>query len=204
MVTPRAVDAPAEISGSGASGDVRFRVTPGLSGTFTATATGLMTGPPRGEDLPVAVGQQTSFGFQVAAGTKAARITVQTKSPEAAVEVLVIRLLTPTTYVVVAESAASANHSVVLSQPVAGTYGAYVTGVRNAPGTTSTSYVLRAGLVRAGTAGEGGFTVQPSTAEVRAGRPIELTARWSGLPADVPYVGWIEYPNGSGTVVSVN
>jgi hypothetical protein len=34
--------------------------------------------------------------------------------------------------------------------------------------------------------------------------PIRLRASWSGLDDETPYVGWIEYPNGGGTVISVN
>ncbi len=50
----------------------------------------------------------------------------------------------------------------------------------------------------------GAFTVEPKTSRATAGTPIALTARWSDVQEDVPYVGWIEYPNGQGTVVTVN
>ena len=205
VVTPRAVEAPKQVSGTGAAGQVGFTVTPGTSGTFTAAASGLATGPSRGDALPVAVGQQAGFLVPVAAGTKAARITVRTTSADAAVDLLVIRLLTSTTYEVIAEStSSSASQSIVLSQPVAGDYGVYVIGARNAPGTTSTSYSMRAGLVQSGAAGLGSFAVTPSSFEAKAGDPVRLTASWSGLDDTTPYVGWIEYPDGSGTAVTVN
>ena len=44
----------------------------------------------------------------------------------------------------------------------------------------------------------------PRRTEATAGRPFVLTAGWSGVQEEVPYVGWIEYPNGQGTVVTVN
>jgi hypothetical protein len=48
------------------------------------------------------------------------------------------------------------------------------------------------------------LTVEPKTSRATAGTPIALTASWSGVQEEVPYVGWIEYPNGQGTVVTVN
>lgn len=205
VVTPRPLEAPREVSAAGSAGRVGFRVTPGMSGTFTASATGLATGPSRGDALPVTVGQSAGFLVPIASGTKAARFTVRTTNADAAVDLQVIRLLTSTTYEVVAESTRSASsQSIVVTQPVAGDYGVYVTGARNAPGTTSTSYSMRAGLVQPGAAGAGGFVVTPTSAQATVGSPIGLTATWSGLDDTTPYVGWIEYADGSGTAVSVN
>ena len=118
------------------------------------------------------------------------------------------RLLTATTYTVVAASTtAAASQSLVLAEPAPGfedNYVAFVTGARNAPGTTSTTYVLRSGLVEA-SSNQGAFTVEPKSSRATAGTPFALTASWSGRAgASVPYVGWIEYPNGQGTVVTVN
>ena len=35
------------------------------------------------------------------------------------------------------------------------------------------------------------------------GVPLTLTATWSGVPEGL-HTGYIEYPNGAGTVVSIN
>ncbi len=51
---------------------------------------------------------------------------------------------------------------------------------------------------------QGALTVEPKSSRATAGTPIVLTASWSGVQEEVPYVGWVEYPNGQGTVVTVN
>ncbi|HEY5979016.1 MAG TPA: S8 family serine peptidase [Microlunatus sp.] len=206
-VTPRTLEAPAQVAGSGSSGQVGFSVTPGESGTFVVNASGLASGDKRGADRPVRVGQTTQFLVTIAKQTKAARFTVRTDDPAAAVHLTIGRLLTPTTYTVVAASTtAAASQSLVLATPAPGyqdSYVAFVTGARNAPGTTSTTYVLRSGLVEA-SSNQGAFTVKPKSSRATAGTPIALTASWSDVQGDVPYVGWIEYPDGQGTVVAVN
>jgi hypothetical protein len=50
----------------------------------------------------------------------------------------------------------------------------------------------------------GSFTVSPTDPVATSGEPIEVTASWSGLSATSPYLGWVEYENGEGTVVTVN
>ncbi len=75
-VTPRALEAPVQVAGSGSSGRVRFSVTPGESGTFTASASGLAIRRPDGCDLPVRVGESEGFLIEIPKQTKAARFTV--------------------------------------------------------------------------------------------------------------------------------
>ena len=95
-VTPRALEAPVRVAGSGSSGRVRFSVTPGESGTFLAQASGLAYGDPKGADpsLPVRVGETTQFLVKIGKQTKAARFTVRTDDPAAAVHLTIGRLLT--------------------------------------------------------------------------------------------------------------
>ena len=108
------------------------------------------------------------------------------------------------TYVPVGQSATgAANETVVLKAPTAGEYMAQVIGYANAPGTSSTPYTFRGASVTAG-AGLGNFAVSPANPTARIGQPIALTASWSGLQAGTPYLGWVEYPDGSGTIVTVN
>ena len=78
-----------------------------------------------------------------------------------------------------------------------------VVGFADAPGTSSTPYTFRGASVTAG-AGLGNFTVSPANPRATIGQPIALTASWSGLQAGNPYLGWIQYPDGSGTIVTVN
>jgi len=97
----------------------------------------------------------------------------------------------------------AANETVTLLAPEAGSYVAAVVGFANATGTTSTPYTYRAAVVTASTA-EGNFTVSPTNPTASAGRPIQVTVSWSGVAATTPYLGWVEYPDGSGTIVHVN
>ena len=91
----------------------------------------------------------------------------------------------------------------MLAAPADGTYLGVVEVFGNAPNTTSTTFTFRAAAVTSG-AGLGNFAVSPANPRARIGRPINLTASWSGLNASTPYLGWVEYKDGSGTIVTVN
>jgi subtilase family protein/fibronectin type III domain protein/PA domain-containing protein/peptidase inhibitor I9 len=211
-VTPRALEAPAQVAGRGSSGQVRFRVTSGSTGTFTAVASGLATGGVRTGSLTI----DQSFAYRVrpAPGTKAARFTVRSSEAKANLDLYVYqydanavaRLVgqstgpSSTESFVVAKPSSSASTS---GSPVPGDYALQVVNAGNAPGTTATPFTAQTGLV-VPTGGEGSFTVTPAQTEATAGRPFVLTAGWTELPEGVPYVGWIEYPGGRGTVVTVN
>ena len=211
-VTPRELEAPSRVEGTGASGQVRFRVTPGTSGTFTATASGLATGTERSGALTV--GQSFAYRIRPTPGTKAARFTVRSSSAGADLNLYVYRYDANAVAQLIGQSTGSSpNESFVVSaptsssststSPVPGDYALQVVNARNAPGTTSTPFTAQTGLVRPGE-GVGSFTVTPARTAATAGESFVLTARWSGLAEAVPYVGWIEYPGGQGTVVTVN
>ena len=205
VVTPRDLDAPAQVSGSGAANTIRYAVQPGVSGRFTATGIGLATGDPSGgPDAALPEGGQALYPVEMPTDTKVARFTARAANPEAKLNLFVLRIWPDDTYTLITRStAAAANQSLVLVKPDAGTYVGAVQIAGNAPGDSQTVFEYRAGLAVPG-AGVGDFTVEPASSLVVAGRQHRLTARWSGLSADVPYVGWVEYPNGTGTVVTVN
>ena len=211
-VTPRALEAPAQVAGTGSSGRVRFRVTPGESGTFTAVASGLATGSPRTGSLTL--GQTFAYRVRPAPGTKAARFTVQSSSVGANLDLFVYQYDANAIARLVGQSTGpSSTESFVTARPttsastspsaVPGDYALLVVNVGNAPGTTTTPFTAQTGLVQV-TGGVGSFAVTPTETDATAGRSLVLTAGWSGLPEAVPYVGWIEYPGGQGTVVTVN
>ncbi|HYI59437.1 MAG TPA: S8 family serine peptidase [Microlunatus sp.] len=201
VVTPRAVDAPREVTASGTSDGLRFGITPGESGTFTATATGLATGSVRTGSL--ALDQAFAYLVPIPAGTKAARFTVRSPAARANLDLEVYQYVNNVPNLIGQVRSSGPNESFVLPQPAAGNYALQVINVANAPGTTSTSFTAQAGLAQPDS-GTGGFAVTPASTQATAGVPIRLRATWSGLDDATPYVGWIEYPNGSGTVVSVN
>lgn len=205
VVTPRDLDAPVQLSATGVASKISYAVRPGLSGTFTATGTGLATGNPLGgptQALPE--GWNWQYPVEVPTDAKAARFTARAANSQARLNLYVFRVLSDSSTVLVARSGdPAANQSLVLAKPAAGAYVAAVENATNAPGEETTVFEYRTGLAVPG-AGHGGFTVKPASSTVIAGTPHRLTARWSGLGADVPYVGWVEYPNGTGTVLTVN
>jgi hypothetical protein len=187
-------------------------VTSGQSRTFTAVASGLATGSPRTGSLT----RDQSFAYRIrpTPGTKAARFTVRSSDTGANLDLYVYQYDANAVARLIGQSTGpSSNESFVVAKPsssdsastspVPGDYALQVVNAGNAPSTTETRFTAQTGLVQP-TGGVGGFTVTPSQTEATAGTPIALTASWSGVQEEVPYVGWIEYPNGQGTVVTVN
>ena len=212
-VTPRAL----EVAGTGPSGQVRFRVTPAATGPFTAVASGLASGstPPGSTRIgSLKLGEGFAYRVRPTPGTKAARFTVRSSDVRANLELYVYQYDANAVAQLVGKSTGpSTSESFVVAKPsssdststspVAGDYALQVVNAGNAPGTTETPFTAQTGLVQA-SGGVGNFTVEPSRTEATAGEPFVLTAGWSGVEESVPYVGWIEYPNGTGTVVTVN
>jgi subtilisin family serine protease len=200
VAVPRAVSAPAEVSGDGASGSVRFVIRPGVSGVFPIRAYGLASGPTR----PGQVTATTSQVFQsvVPSGSKLVRFAVDADQPAADIDLGVYRLVNGQPVLVGVSGSPGGQEQVTLASPSPGTYLVQVRGFADPPGSSSTTFVERTTVVSSDQAF--GFTVTPSDPRVRAGRPRSLTARWSGAVPTTPYLGWVEYPDGTGTVVSVN
>jgi hypothetical protein len=202
VVTPKVVDAPAEVTGSGASGSINYSITPGVSGAFPIKAFGLSSGTAQTATKPA--GSRTEFDSSVPSGAKVAQFTARTASGQADLDLYLYRVDTNGAKTLVAQSATgAANETIVLTAPAAGTYRGEVVVFGNAPNTTSTTFTYRAAAVGS-SGGEGNFAVNPANPQARVGQPIELTLSWSGLSATTPYVGWVEYPDGSGTIVTVN
>ncbi|MDN5771551.1 MAG: S8 family serine peptidase [Microlunatus sp.] len=200
-VTPRELEAPALVAGSGASGKVTLRVRSGVPGAFDVQASGLATGTERTGSL--APNQNVQYAFPIASGVKASRFTARSTDAAADLNLYVYRVVDGSAVLVAQSATSAAQESVVLSTPAPGTYVALVLNAAAAPGSTQTPFTFQAASVVPGT-GTGDFAVTPTTSQAVAGEPIDLTATWSGLQVSVPYVGWIEYPNGTGTVVTVN
>lgn len=68
-------------------------------------------------------------------------------------------------------------------------------------GASSSPYTFSRWLV-AGAVGN--LTVDPASTTVTAAEPFTLTASWKDLAADQRFLGWVGYPDGSVTVVSVD
>lgn len=200
-VVPKQLSAPAAVTGSGASGAISFTVTPGVSGAFPITAYGLNEGT--ATTSTISAGGSTEYPVTVPAGTKVAQFTTRSTSTLADIDLEVYQG-TPSGFVLVGSSAGSSpNETVLLDHPAAGPYIALVVGFADAPGTTSTPYTFRSASVVPGS-GVVGFTVTPTNPTAVAGTPITVNATWSGLSATTTYLGFVEYLDGSGTIVTVN
>ena len=200
-VTPKAVAAPALVAGSGVTGSKAFSVTPGVTGSFPVTASGLAVN--QSSEGVLNVGQSIQKAFTVGADAKVARFALDSANDSADLDLAVYRIVGSSASLVGTSASGAADEQVTLVAPAAGTYVALLQGYANAPGTSNSPFVFDfAAVTPSSTAG--GFAVSPANPTTTAGRPITLTASWSGLSADASYLGWIEYVDGSGTVVTVD
>jgi subtilisin family serine protease len=191
-----------EITGS--SGSASWTVTSGVRGAFPISSFGMAAGNPQ-------PGSVTATGFEqyvvtVADGTKLARFSTKVPDPTDGSDIdLLVFLIDPSGGVtLVGQSAGSSpNEQVDVKNPTAGTYVAEVDGFSLAPGTTATAFSFRHYLVAADSA-DGDLSVEPSNPTTTPGQQIAVTARVSGLDAEQQYLGWVEYPGGTGTLVVAN
>ncbi|MEV0589565.1 hypothetical protein [Nonomuraea sp. NPDC050310] len=89
-----------------------------------------------------------------------------------------------------------ADLTLTLARPRAGEYQVIVGAVLGA-----TPYRVRTNLV--GEGGSGSLTVTPERVKVTPGVPVALTATWQGLTQG-RHTAYVEYPNGTGTVLTIN
>ncbi|MGW1814946.1 hypothetical protein ACWCQM_15495 [Streptomyces sp. NPDC002125] len=69
---------------------------------------------------------------------------------------------------------------------------------------TVTPYTYQANHITADSPVTGKVTVTPERASVTPGVPTDVTAAWSGVPADARSGAWIEYGNGTGSFLTLN
>jgi hypothetical protein len=210
VVRPVALSAPASVSSTG--GPISYMVAFGYTGTFTATARGLIpavttTGSviddPNDSFSPTGPGV-TSFPVTIAAGTTYARFSLfdANVSPASDIDIYVFRS-TPTGPVLVAASLGlTSEEEANLVNPPAGEYTVYVHGF-NVPGTAN--FTLFSWLL--GTASAGNMTVAaPPSATQGATGTITLT--FNGLTAGTKYLGSVAYGGTAGlpnpTIVRVD
>ncbi|QNP73421.1 S8 family serine peptidase [Streptomyces roseirectus] len=206
VVTPQALRAPARVSGTGASGQVAYKVTSAAS-AFTATPSGPVSAAPESGTLTGA--DEYDYLPAVAAGTKAAEITVRFGATSGAAGVTgivygrVVDGELVDSQVALADARGVAN--AVLPKPEAGTYLVAVVQVGSGeaePGATPYTYQFNA--VGGGSVPAGTLSVTPAKATTTPGTPVDVTAAWAGVGTGGRSTGWVEYANGAGTVVSLN
>lgn len=201
-VTPQVIHAPAEIKGTGTSGEATYSVTPATS-TLQATARGPVSSPVTKGTLTGTA--ETDYEVAVPAGTKASQITIHFDPAEDTI----VGVVWGPKIGGVLQSAAFADpdsdgtSTISLGQSNADTIFVAVIAIGSEDDTV-TPYTYQVNQITEGGPVTGKATVTPDRGRVTPGTPIDLTAAWSGVPATARSTVWIEYPNGAGTFLTLN
>jgi subtilisin family serine protease len=201
-VVPKAVLAPNEVTGTGVDGQVSFDVTSGWAGQ-PIKAYGLVSAPLVHDSVTPNTPDDKWPDFQavVTPDTKAVQWNVKADNPAASVWTLLYRVVNGQKVAVAFYGDGSDQVSTTLAAPAPGEYGVLVLTLANAPGTDSTPFTAQTNVI--GPDAGQALTVTPGTSPV-ALTPYEVTASWSGVPTDRRSTGFVEFPNHSGTVVTLN
>ncbi|HSV64292.1 MAG TPA: S8 family peptidase [Mycobacteriales bacterium] len=210
VVRPVGVAAPASVSGTGPTGSTTVSVKPGFTGTLSTSVAGLVAATPRPATLtapsgtgfdtanPAASDHTAKFTVNVPAGTTLARFATFDADVPAGTDMDVFVYRAGTATLVGQSAGATAQEQVDLNSPAAGDYDVYVDLFALAAGVTSqavTEYDWALGSTAAGN-----LTVAPSSTPVTLGKPVSLTASWSGLTAGGRYLGRLSYSDGTTTL----
>lgn len=197
---PAQVSAPDEVTGTGTSGSAPIEVTAGESGPFVSTTAGLVPATTRRDE--VAKGDEPDqFAVDVAEGTTLARFVVDADSAQSDIDLYVFRIEDGAATLVGQSATGSGDEEVTLVGPDAGSYVVQVVPYADPAGASGSPYTFSRWLVGDAV---GNLTVDPASTTVTAAKPFTLTASWKDLTADQRYLGWVGYPDGSVTVVSVD
>jgi hypothetical protein len=181
---------PTEVSATGTSGSKTVSVTPGYTGTLTATVAGL--NPATIGTVTVPNGAAVTTTFTAAAGTKALRFA--TYDADYAVNTDVDLVVRKGTTQVGSSGGATAEEAVNLTGTELG--GTYTIEATYFSGATA-SLDIQVNSFAVGTASAGNLTVTPATQAVTGGRPVSATLAWSGLTAGTRYLGAVNWTDGT-------
>src|SRR4051794_10689639 len=194
---PVAVSAPGEVAAAAsAAGSAHFDIVQGALAPLDLSIAGLTAGtvPPDSvvagvfdDTNPVVDSDTKHYQVTVAAGTAAARVSLDSADDTADLDLFVYKGGT----LVDLSASASADEEVTLLAPDAGTYDVYVNGFSTPGG--STSYNLYTFLVPSTDAGNTTLSPDPVPAPAELGDSATVTATWSGLDASKRYLGVISY-----------
>ncbi|MFD7427920.1 S8 family serine peptidase [Streptomyces sp. NPDC059818] len=203
-VTPQSVRAPAEIKGTGAKGSATYSVTP-AAGTLTATAYGPVSSPLTKGSLTGTA--EIYYQATIPAGTKASQISVHFDLDAGNIGGLVWGPMVDGVLqgLQFGDVDSEGTGTISLAQPTAGTiFVAVVALDETGTGESVTPYTYQVNNIAEKSPATGKVTVTPDHARVTPGTPTDLTAAWSGAPADTRSTTWIEYSNGAGTFLTLN
>ncbi|TDD51195.1 serine protease [Nonomuraea terrae] len=200
VVTPQVVVAPETLTGSGATGSITFQITPGVP-KLPIDVYGLEHAEPVAGS--VAPGGEQDVTFTVQPDTKLLQTVVRTDAPAGSLLPLLVRLPEDATSifdggVIVASADDPADPAITVVEPEPGRYALAVFSF----GAADVSFTTQVNTVPV-KGGGGSLTLSPRHPEVTPGTPMDLTLSWSGLTGTGRHTGYLEYPDGTGTVVSV-
>ena len=191
---PVTVSAPSEVhSAASASGTADFAVTPGFTGTLNTTLHGLVGVTPEAgsvttgafdADNPVVDADTKLTSVAVAAGTKAARFSLDSADDAADLDLFVYLDDELVGY----SASGAADEEVTFVAPAEGTYDVYVSGFATPGG--STAYGLSSFVVGPDDLPNADVT---TGVPVTGGEPTTLTASWTGLDTAKRWLGVISY-----------
>ncbi len=204
-VRPVPVDAPAEITGSGASGSRTVSGRSGFTGQLDLAVSGLtgatptshaITAGPFDPNNPTADADTYEVTQAVPAGTAVVRFNENAdNTDDADMYVYVNGTL------IALSASESADEQVTINRPPAGSYHIFVNGFADAGGgidSTFTGWVVPR-------ADAGNLTVSPDPVPVQIGKPFSYTAAWTGLSTAQRWFGLVRYPGtGARTYVTIN
>lgn len=207
VVRPIAVEAPAEITGSGATGASVVTVVPGSSDEITLTSSGLTAGTrlpdPTGVEKDHSgagiTGDTLSYRVQIPAATPFLRFDLKSTDQLADLDLQAV-LVDANGNPIVGYSSATgaADERIDIVGPEAGSYEVTVSvyGAAQPTAFDLTSFVLKK-------SGEP-LSLTPRVIDVRQGVPVAVTAAWSGLKPNSDYLAQIVYgATGLSTMLAV-
>ncbi len=190
-----AVSAPTEVHAEfSAAGTAEVDVTAGFDGSLDPTLHGLVGVTPIADsvvtgafdiDNPIADADTKHYAVDVAAGSLAARFSLDSTDDTADLDLFVYK---DGEFVNLSASGA-ADEEVTLMSPDDGTYDIFVNGFATPGG--STTYELANFTV--GPADFDNSDVQPDTSPVTVGQSVTFTASWTGLDPAQRWLGVITY-----------
>ncbi|HWS32121.1 MAG TPA: S8 family serine peptidase [Actinoplanes sp.] len=202
-VRPVAIAAPVEADVAGVSGSTSLSISPGYSGTLTATPAGLV---PSTADRLHLVGTDTTFNtaapavgpavgkvtFTVPAGTRLARAATFDAEVPAGTDLDLFAYRAGTTTLVASSAGSTAEEALSLA---AGSYDIYVVQFATPPGVNELDVTHHSWAVADTAAGN--LTATPAQQSVTVGTPVTVTATWIGLTAGTRYLGVVGYGDGT-------
>jgi len=208
-VKPVPLAAPVEVTGSGATGTAAISLTPGYTGTLTATPNGLAADAPNVAHLtgvnntfnpaaPAAGPAVSKTTVVVPAGSRYARFGTHGADYADGTDVDVFVYLAGTNTLVGQSAGGTAQETV--NTTTAGSYDVYAVLFAQAGGATGDLDVTTHTYVVPSTAS--GFTATPATQPVTSAVIATVTAGWSGLTPGTSYLGVIDFGDGTNTIGS--